>query len=337
MSDVDFHSLGFETKEMFDFPAIVNVEVLRGECPCRCRHCPLGIKDAESRKNFFGNKKINLKLFEKIVAELARHQNSSLRIHAVGEPLLWADLPKAVVLSKKKSVHSWIFTCAVTNDRELLKHLCANVDIIEVSINSIDEADYLKTKGINSFGAVKANIAAMSEYIKNQGLKTRLIVSRVQSLDQIVDQAFTEFWKSSGLVSDAFVRSFHNYNNIISNTLSLTGTGQASHESCLVHWARFNISVDGQAIVCFNELFRDKIEPTLILGDLKTQTIAEIWQGQKLNAIRRAELANNYSTLGLADALPCKNCTFCQPLKSGRQTSEHQIDELKKSKYEKDF
>ncbi len=156
-------------------------------------------------------------------------------------------------------------------------------------------------------------------------MKTRLIVSRVESSNRAADAEFTRYWKNSGLVADAFVRSYHTYNDLLPEL----GPRPAStpKEPCLVHWARFNINVDGHAVVCFNELFKERLPSSLLLGDLRERKIAEIWQGTELTALRRAELQNDYSALSFSAALPCKNCSFCQPLRGHRQTSEHQIEQ----------
>jgi MoaA/NifB/PqqE/SkfB family radical SAM enzyme len=323
------YSLGFPSREMYEFPSIVNVEVYRGDCPCSCVHCPVGTTEPSKRKERFGEKGIELSFYGKIAEEISHYPSSTLRIHSVGEPLLWEELPKALKLSHNKGVKSWIFTCAVTNEKSLLDAICENTSIVEVSVNSTTPEDYKATKGIDAFELVTKNIRYIHE-LKDKGLPVRLIVSRVQSKALAADEEFVSYWKSTGWVDDAFVRTYHTYNDLLPE-LSSPKQCEMKHEPCLVHWARFNISVDGYSVVCFNELFNEHLEPSLILGDVNEQTIAEIWQEPKLNALRRAELSSDYSNLPFNDALPCKDCYSCQPLYGNRQTSEHQIRKLKGS------
>lgn len=323
MAEVNFKALGFKTKEMYDFPKIINLEVYGGDCPCNCIHCPVGITKPEDRKKKFGDKGMNLDLYKKIINEISNHNSSAIRIHSVGEPLLWKDLAEALKIAHGKSIKSWVFTSAVTNDLILLKDMCENTSIIEVSVNSSTKEDYKKTKGIDAFDIVYKNLKYMHDYIKKNNLPTRLIVSRVQSLDEPADKEFVRFWVSSGLVDDAFVRTFHTYNDIINK---LTLGEENKHQPCLVHWARFNISSEGYAVICFNELFKEKLNPALILGNLNAQSIAEIWQGSKLVALRKAELTGDYTSF---NDIPCKDCYSCQPLNGNRETSEHQVEFLK--------
>lgn len=327
MKEFDFKSLGFPTQDMYEFPSIVNVEVYHGNCPCRCVHCPVGITEPSQRKEKFPERGIDLDLYKKIVGEIAHYPLSVIRIHAVGEPMLWENLPDALAATYESGARSWIFTSAVTTNKDLLDHLSDHTSIVEVSVNSRTADDYRATKGIDAFKLVRNNIQYMHGRIAKRKLPTRLIVSRVQSMSRANDEDFVAYWKSAGLVDDAFVRTYHTYNDLMPILMQEPDT---HHVPCLVHWGRFNIGVDGYAVVCFNELFKEHIDPSLILGDVNKQTISEIWHGPNLTALREAELSSNYSGLSFQNALPCKNCSLCQPLYGSRQTSEHQVKQLRK-------
>ncbi len=323
-NDADFKRLGFPSEDMYHFPNIVNIEVYRGKCTCKCVHCPVGRTEPSERVARFGEKGMELELYSKIVDEMSQHEKTTARVHSVGEPLLWKDLPEAMEMNKKKGVRSWLFTSAVTCDKNLLEHVCGNTNIVEVSVNSAEPVDYRETKGVDYFGLVRGNIEHMRKAIARYGFPARLIASRVQSTDRRADEDFVRYWKKTGLVDDAFVRSYHTYNDLIEEIDSYENT-KPEHQPCLVHWGRFNINVDGYAVVCFNELFKTKLDERLILGDVKEDTIESIWKGERLNKIRNAEISGDYSNLEFSDAMPCRECYSCQPLHGKRQTSEFQI------------
>lgn len=324
--EIDFASLGFPSLDMYGFPNIINAEVYTGGCPCHCVHCPVGITESARRKERFQERGMSLELYEKIVEEISEHPGSTLRIHSAGEPLMWPDLVEALEMTQAKSVTSWLFTCAVTDSVSLLEAICENTRIIEVSVNSINPEDYRATKGIDAFLKVVKNIKYMNNFIKCNGFPTRLIVSRVQSVDINADEEFVGFWRSSGLVDDAFVRTYHTYNDLLDRLPCDEENRQP--RPCLVHWGRLNLSVDGYSVVCFNELFKEHLDPSLILGDVRHQTIAEIWHGSKLTALRSAALRGNYSDLPFSGAVPCEHCSSCQPLHGSGRTSEYQIHRL---------
>ena len=80
----EFRALGFPTAEAFEFPNIVNAEVYRSQCPCRCRHCPVGQTEPSRRAARFGERAMNLGLFRRIVSEMKLYPGRFLRVHAVG-------------------------------------------------------------------------------------------------------------------------------------------------------------------------------------------------------------------------------------------------------------
>lgn len=311
------------------FPNFVNVEVLRGVCTCRCVHCPVGRTDPAERKRHFGYKTMDLPLFKKIAGEVARYANATLRVHAVGEPLLWPELEEALRIGKECDCRIWVFTSAVTSDRALLDALCECAAVLEVSVNSTDRDGYRATKGVDRFGLVRENIRYMHQ-LKTAGAPVHLLLSRTQTSDPSADEAFVEYWRASGLASDVFCRDFHTYNGLLEDR---PGQRQNSaYQPCMVHFSRMNLSVEGRAVVCFNELFRPRVDPRLIIGDARVDSLLDIWRSEKLQAIRQAALDNRYSVLPFADAMPCRQCTSCQPLSGGRVTSESQIEKLRHEK-----
>lgn len=300
------------------FPTIVNVNVLRGKCPCRCVHCPVGIITPGERARHFGQQVMDLDLFKRIALEVATYTHAAIRIHAVGEPLLWADLDAAVRFLNQHAVQSWIFTCAVTEDRSILRILCEHVSIIEVSVNATGRREYLDTKGIDAFHLVTDNIAYMANYIEENRLPARLLLSRVQTEDENSDRQFKTYWEGKGWADDVFIRSYHNYNDLLD-----AKHGASIKKPCLVHWARASIDCDGTMVCCFNELFK-QYTPDVVLGKVSGKTsILQIWRGRKLQQIRAGDQAGDFS--GLPFDLPCKNCKTCQPIDTLRDTSEKQL------------
>jgi MoaA/NifB/PqqE/SkfB family radical SAM enzyme len=315
---------GFTSREQYSFPNILNVCIFKGSCPARCIHCPLGKTDPKERKQRFGDSSMTLELFKKIADEVACFRHSTLRIHAVGEPVLWPDLIDAVNYSHSKNALSWIFTNAITQKKALLEVIVSKCNIVEVSINSYDKDDYKRTKGVDAYEIVRENIIHMSEYIKRNNLKTRLLISRVESDDKAYDAGFLSYWKSRKVAADVFIRSYHSYNNIIEDKLK-----RGKVAACNVHWSRFNIDTNGDVVLCYNELFRGKdMDKSLILGNINDSTIREIWHSDRLTTIRKSQIMNQPGLITFTENLPCFNCYYCQPLGSNNPKSECQVEQL---------
>jgi len=288
----------------------------------------LGKTPIEQRKTKFGDEDMSFEVFKNIVDQVSEFKHSTLRIHSVGEPLMWKHLGDGLDYVKKKGVISWIFTNAVTKNRHLLEALVRNCSIVEISVNSIDPDNYSSTKGTNAFELVKSNIEYLHNFIAKNHLKTRLIVSRVQSDDQDYDTAFVSYWKKSGWLADAFIRSYHSYNGLVSREGEKKT--KPAQVPCQVHWSRFNIDCDGSVVICFNELFKGpSMDRSWIIGDTTKESIKDIWHGKKLTAIRKAQFEGDNSLITFTKQLPCLNCQYCQPLDTKRQTSEYQVRQLK--------
>jgi len=310
--------------ENYCFPSIINACVIRGECPCRCIHCPVGLTPYNKREEKFGINHMDLNTFSNIIKQIPRTRNSTLRIHGVGEPLMWKNLREALRIIKAKKIISWIFTCGI-GPKYLLKEIVQSCSIVEVSINSIDRENYYRTKGVDAFDEVMSNIKFMHEIIERKKLNTRLIATRVDDYDKNYNKKFVDFWKTSGIVNDAFIRTYHDYNGMLKNKKN-RGRKQKIIP-CAVHWKRFNIDYDGNVVICFNELFKSPHpNPQIVLGNINETTIEEIWNSEKLRLIRIAQLTGNYNILGeFIKFLPCVKCNYCQPLETRRPTSENQI------------
>jgi hypothetical protein len=266
----------------------------------------------------FGYAEMDIELFKRIALEIAQYKNCAVRIHSVGEPLLWTHLSEAAKFLGEKKIQSWIFISAVTQNKELLKALCDNISIIEISVNATNADDYLSTKGIDAFAAVLSNIQLMSDYIKTNQLNTRLLLSRVETIDKEADNMFITHWVKTGLASDVFVRSYHNYNNLLPVL-----TGHSTKEPCLALWARASIDCDGTMVCCFNELFK-RYSSDVILGKLAPGTsIRQLWQGEKLRSIRECDATGDFSSLDFS--VPCTNCTSCLSMNNSKNSSEKQL------------
>ncbi len=331
----EIHNLGFESMQHYSFPNIINLCVIRGDCPCQCVHCPVGRTLPAKRHETFGYSTISLPLFKKVVQEVVNFPYSTLRIHGVGEPLLWTELADALRFTSEQNVRTWLFTSLITQEQQLLQELVTSCTIIEISLNSFDAENYKVTKGVDAFAIVEHSLRTMREIIHSNNLSTRMIASRVESEDQRYDAEFITYWKASNLLDDVFIRSYHDYNAILENTLRCSAQEIIP---CLVHWNRFNIDCDGAAVICFNELFKGIYpDETLVLGNVQNQSISELWHCTKLEQIRNAQIQKDYTLVDFTDVLPCKNCTSCQPAgQQAKPTSEYQINALKKDEnYEK--
>ncbi|MFW5983179.1 MAG: hypothetical protein ACOCQ4_01665 [bacterium] len=293
-------------------PNIINIAVVRGVCVANCKHCPVGQLTPEQRIARFGKGFISLNAFKDICDQTLEFNNKpTIRVHGVGEPILWKKLRVGLAYAKENGLNTWVFTMGLGQKRYQFIETIKHAGIVEFSINSYEERDYMETKGLDStcFHEVKKRISLLSK-IKD---RPRLLISRVQTNDEKADKAFLDFWQSTNLADDVFIRSFHDYNQKISDEGGLLGNNS---KDCLVPNSRMNIDgVLGVAVRCFNELFDcvTSVRKIAVHKILQDMSLKEIWESKTMNDWRENIFA--YPS--------CNNCRSCQPKDS--DSSEKQI------------
>lgn len=102
----------------------------------------------------------------------------------------------------------------------------------------------------------------MHNFIIENGLQTKIYLSRVETENKEADKEFLDYWKSSGLANHVFIRDF----------IPIEENRETySKNPCIVPWKGFNINIDGMSVVCFNQLFKNQSNPEMVLGDVNKQ------------------------------------------------------------------
>lgn len=303
-------------------PAIINVSVVRGFCPAKCIHCPVGQKRTnKARKNAFGLGFADIEQFPRLLDEIQAMEEPvpTLRFHGVGEPTLWRDLGKALQLCEVRNILTWVFTLGTGPGSTEFLQAVEHASIVEFSINASNPDEFTRTKGMREiqFTSITRNIEKLVRHKEVTGHPNRLLISRVQSPYSDLDSAFLEYWKQSGLADDVFIRSFHDYGGRIEDQDHLLPSLRA--KGCLVPDTRMNIDmVLGVVVRCFNELFDtpERIERIAIEKIFAERTLMEIWDGNEMSQWRMNPFV--YAQ--------CSTCRSCQP--PNPNTSEKQIIQL---------
>lgn len=279
-------------------------------CNFRCKFCPCGgaNKDAWSK-----DKKASLlpyELYRKIIDDLSYfpQQLKTLRLYKEGEPLINKRLPDMIRYARKKGVtHKIDFT---TNGY-LLEHdtalaiLDAGVDRINISVEAIDAEGYERISG------VKVDFTEFMEklrflYQHKNGCHIFIKISDL-GLGKHPEQKFYDLFGSicdemaiehiSSVWPEFTVREELRPNNqldIYGEQLSQRSTIQV----CPYLFYSLCVNSDGTVSACLMDWNHQ-----LIVGDLHSQSLLEIWNCPQLQDMREKHLQLNrqmYHT--------CKNC-----------------------------
>jgi radical SAM protein with 4Fe4S-binding SPASM domain len=162
-------------------------------------------------------------------------------------------------------------------------------DEIMDNVSSLLSSEYLRHKVSLSFvltGQNLPDVCQAIEYWKAQGVKTRVMkpTNRAGALDNYDHIRPTWGFSHQPSISRAWGR-------VLSRARSLTG--------CTYPFYQMNILHNGDCIICCNDWNR-----SLVVGNVETASLRQIWNSSKMNEVRRLVLKKNYENI-----TSCKECS----------------------------
>jgi radical SAM protein with 4Fe4S-binding SPASM domain len=260
-------------------------------CNLRCPFC-FQIDDyfRDKDKNGF----INLKLFRKIIDDAVNSGVKALTMASRGEPLLHPDFNKMLDYVKGKFLELKINTNAMLLDEKMINAILRNeVNEVVFSIESTNEKDYSKKRVGGDFNRVLENIKKFNEIRKEcyKNSKTNTRISGV-ILKQNEDQKeYVRFWSK-------YVDYIATVNFIDRNKTYKKKEEYSHKEPCSLLWNRMYIWWNGDCNPCDYDY-----KSELKFGNLKINSIEEIWNSDTMQKIRETHLLKLRNKLS-----PCNVC-----------------------------
>jgi radical SAM protein with 4Fe4S-binding SPASM domain len=283
-------------------------------CNFACTFCPTG--DLDLIKSI-GRHQGTLPFvdFEKIVNDASEFPDKFkvLRLYKDGEPLVNKRLPKMIKLAKDSKLFNLVDT--TTNGALLKKNTSedlieSGIDLINISIDGLDSEQLLH------FAKVKIDYSEFVENIKYlYEIKGNCKIVVKTTSEIIGKNREQEFFDIFGNFSDKiFVENtspcWPNFDveerMDISITKGLYGNEIIEQTACPYIFYSISINSDMKVSACFVDWARD-----LIIGDLRINSLKDIWESKELNAHRLAHLSGRrkeHKTCG-----GCGQISHCGP------------------------
>lgn len=251
-------------------------------CNFKCNFCAIQYKKEELpfRKQF-----MDIELFKKIIDDLTQFPErlKVLRVNGQGEPLLNPNLPDMIRYAKEKKVTD--FVELITNGSKLCpclnqKLIDSGIDRIRISIEALDSEGYKDICGANiEFSELLSNIKDLHDRSGKCEIYCKIVDVAVPT--EADKNRFIELF---GEICDRFfidnvIPLWSDFDELKINS-SVTGVhGQVVRNVnvCPFPFYSLIINPDGEVTVCCADWKRK-----LIVGDLKTESMKEIWNGKKL-------------------------------------------------------
>ncbi|MBU4276163.1 MAG: radical SAM protein [Proteobacteria bacterium] len=277
-------------------PAVIMIE----NTNCCNAHCVMCPRETLTRKRGF----MDFKLFEKIIREVSSSKRKPVvHLHGFGEPLLDDLLPERIKLAKAFGInHTYLVTNASLLFPETAKKIiAAGLDLMKISFYGTDEESYRATMRRLDFKVALNNIKEFVKIRKGLNKKTPQLI--VQYLPQETNGAktkeFQSLWHS---ILDKRAGDRLNF-----SSLDNFGGGRAYNpvtkkiaSVCFYPWSAMSVLCDGRAVTCCVDY-----NGVQCVGDVNSHSVAEIWNGPVLSAIRR-----NFGKLNYSGFPACLHCDW---------------------------
>ncbi|MBI4871924.1 MAG: radical SAM protein [Candidatus Riflebacteria bacterium] len=265
-------------------------------CNRHCEGCPTGAGQGRAQGY------VTLDLVASVV-EQAREYGAMIYFHLIGEPMLHPDLPRMIRMAHDAGLPTALFTHATLLDRSRGKALIdSGLDWLGFSFDGFERVTYEGIRKGDRYEAVLSNILGFLELRRELGargpycylttvdptaskladlgsdwrlLETRLQKAGLDRLERVAPHAWAD-----ALAAD-------------------TRPTPARPSRCPAPWAGLAMLWNGTVVPCCLDL-----EGEMPVGDLKTQTIREVWNGQPLRQLRQAFAAGRWEDL----PAPCRLC-----------------------------
>lgn len=251
----------------------IELEIVR-QCNFRCSFCP--VKEAPKPRGFMSDE-----VYELIMDRVREYGAPTVSLNNYSEPSLDPTLVRRVSLAGERGLKVKLFSNASLLDREKIAALArlGNVLCVVVNLPSVDPEEYARVTGTNvkTFDRVVANLRLLHD----AGLVVRLSVNTPRDGGEATVAAVNERFER------LFGRTPHELTNDRAGALDAVEYATPVRHvgplnGCALSFHELSVSWEGKAILCCQDYDQQHV-----LGDLRTETIAEIAEGAKAVELRR--------------------------------------------------
>jgi len=279
-------------RNLMSFPADVIVE-LTNACNLDCIMCP--------RKNMHRNiRNMDFELFKRIVDESVSAGARRILPFFFGEPFIQTDLGRylSYIRLRSEDINISILTNGTLMSEEKIELLFDNrVNAVAITLDAATEETYETIRRKGNLKQAEENIKGLIRRRKEK--RTSLPFISVQFIvlkkNRHEMDAFKKKWEG---IADRVV--FGAYTDMAQSIEPYLSPKGLQYVPCFRLWNEIAVCNDGKVALCCNDW-----NCSVTLGDVNSQTLGEIWRGEKLQHIRDMHLTRQRGNLSL--------CSKCYP------------------------
>ena len=269
-------------------------------CNALCPHCPY--TNSNIRKEYRDAPYMSEAIFKKIADESGRH-GAILRISGGGEPMLHPQATELLVYAKKVGCKIGLITNGSLfdehNSRALLE---AGVDMIEFSVDACDPETYSVVRKGLEWESLVENARRMVTLRNSLRSSSKIIASAVVQSGIDIDTV-ERYWVEGVGLDYLIKRKFLTWgtNTTLDTARSADPAAYLNTDEvpCPFIFERLNIDSRGNVMVCGYD-----ISGNTSMGDVRTDSIRDIWHGEGFKFYRDKHLAGRGKDISMCAGCP---------------------------------
>lgn len=278
-------------------------------CNFKCVFCPESFPNFEERSG--GLFRMDITAFDRL-SDQVRDMGGvkTLNLYMMGEPLVNKALPDFIKIARDKDIADRVI---VTTNGSLLTEdlsrrvLASGLHYLRVSIYGGDsEAHGRKTQSKIPLERVRNNVARFRKLRDECGARTFIYIKMIDAGDDDENQQFRHLFK--GIGDEVQLEPVMNWNDPDEGNLAQIDPGdlingahfQNKKSICPFPFYTLVVHADLQVSVCCVDWAKEAV-----VGDLKSQTLQQVWRGEPLRAFQLAHIEGRKSELKA-----CSACTY---------------------------
>ena len=282
-------------------------------CNFKCKFCPTG-NNALIRKTKRRPGLMDFELYKKIVDDLCMFEKpiKVLRLYKDGEPLLNPRFADMVRYAKESGCALQVDTttnASLLEPKKNLELIAAGLDRIYLPLNGLSDESYREFTGYKmDFNTLVDNIRHYYEHRENCLVCIKMVGDNLSRDDH------NRFFEIFGNISDQiFIEhiapcwpAFEMTDATPNASVGIYGQEIQEVEVCPYIFYSLSINSDGKVSLCFLDWSRD-----LIVGNVKTDSVKDIWNSETLFDYRRMHLLKKRKGHPICAA--CGQLSHCLP------------------------
>lgn len=256
-------------------------------CNLQCVCCPVW---RSPRPRGF----MDLAFYEKIVEDAALSGVKRLRLFLHGEPLLHPHLDKMISFAKSRGLAVHITTNGMPlsekTSRAILQAGVTRADHLTISVLGASKETVEQIMHRTNYDKVVANITRFLELRNEMKMNGPVVETIFYTMPQNEneEERFIKFWRGKvdhvrlgGQISESFA-----------GNLNRPAPHIARQKTCTNLWERMTVFWNGDVTLCCQD-----VDGHWILGNLKTQSIREVWNSEKLKSIKHIHQTEQFASI----------------------------------------